>query len=288
MTRDQFVRNALDAKAGNVWLDPGPRAIIVISGSDRERFLNGQLTAKITGLPPGIVHHTGITDAKGRLQGDGWVHHDGEVFFVDVPLMLGCSILERLQRYIIADDVHLQDQTSKWRIFHRLGEHPDKTPTKQVRSSRYGEAGYDLWFPAQEAPSPVLALPEVTEAFRIAAGFPAWEVDMNASHLAPEALPSSSMSADKGCYIGQEVISRIRSVGRVNKRLFRLVCEHESWTPPPLPCVWEHKGQTIATLTSAARAIDAGWQVLAWVPRDIAEKGPFLPNPFESWKLCAL
>jgi folate-binding protein YgfZ len=131
----------------------------------------------------------------------------------------------RLTRYLIADDVEVSVLTGKWSLVHFTGT-PSPAPAGVVvrESARFNRAGTDWWIPAGIE----IGMPEgfpllegdSLEAFRITNGIPAWGRELIEGMLPPEAgLDATDISYRKGCYIGQEVISRIKSAGKVNRRL---------------------------------------------------------------------
>ena len=98
-------------------------------------------------------------------------------------------------------------------------------------SARFREAGLDLWIPSSSSWKPNSSPLTDWEPLRIARGLPLWGIDVDATTLPPEAgFESDAISSTKGCYIGQEVISRLRSVGHVNRHL----CILGSTNPPKL------------------------------------------------------
>jgi folate-binding protein YgfZ len=148
--------------------------------------------------------------------------------WVEAPFESADALLQRLTRYLIADDVEVADLTGNFRLLHFIG--PSLAPPAGViirETRRFGVPGTDWWFPAgSEA-----IIPEGTnclegdalEDFRIRHGVPRWGRELVEGLLPPEAgLDATDISYCKGCYIGQEVISRIKHAGKVNKRLVKL------------------------------------------------------------------
>lgn len=95
-----------------------------------------------------------------------------------------------------------------------------------IRNPRYGLAGWDLWVPPGSGPltgsaAAAQVADEMIELIRTEHGLARWGVDMDDSNLPPEALmpEERAISYTKGCYVGQEIIARLKSVGQVNKRL---------------------------------------------------------------------
>ncbi|MGI9241701.1 MAG: YgfZ/GcvT domain-containing protein, partial [Verrucomicrobiales bacterium] len=140
-------------------------------------------------------------------------------------------------------------------------------------SERFCQPGFDLLLPAA-TPLPDgldLLSTEAAEALRIRNGVPMWGRELTPDTLPAEAgLDASAIDFHKGCYIGQEVISRIKSVGRVNRKLARLRAVGE--IPPGeelCPGMRLIDGETqVGTLTSVA-----GSEALGFVKRDHDQPG---------------
>jgi len=168
-------------------VDLGSRpSVLEFSGPDAVRFLNGQITQDVRKvMGTGAVLPSCVTNAKGKLQFRIGIAESKE----GGSVLIFCRSEEaedleaRLTRYLIADDVEVFD-----------------------KSAEISAADFDLT--------------EIDESARIAAGIPKWGAELMAGMLPPEAgLDESDISYHKGCYIGQEVISRIKSAGKVNRIL---------------------------------------------------------------------
>lgn len=215
-------------------VDLGTPALLEFRGPDAVRFLNGQLTQdvrKVVGS--GICLPACVTDAKGKLQFRVFIMESGDgALWVAGPKGRGEDLEARLTRYLIADDVEVADLSGKYTLLHLIGPDTEAPAGALARKSAgYGVPGWDWWFPAGEEILPEGAVPlggDELEAFRIRNGVPEWGVELTEGMLPPEAaLEASDISYQKGCYIGQEVISRIKSAGKVNKRLTRFAFDEE-------------------------------------------------------------
>jgi folate-binding protein YgfZ len=205
-------------------------ALLEFKGPDAVRFLNGQLTQDVRRIAGGeLTLPSCVTDAKGKLQFHVWITEGPHgVLWVEGPEGTAEALEARLTRYLIADDVEALDLTGSYRLVHFIGSVPGVPEGVIAReSSRYGVRGTDWWIPHDQdldlpSEASLLAGDEL-EAFRIAKGVPLWGRELVEGILPPEAgLDATDISYQKGCYIGQEVISRIKSAGKVNKRLVRL------------------------------------------------------------------
>jgi folate-binding protein YgfZ len=209
-------------------IDLGKPTLLEFRGPDAARFLNGQLTQDVrlvAGAKAALP--SCVTDAKGRLQFRVWIMESGDgAFLVSCPAEFSGGLETRLTRYLIADDVEVSDRTGQWSLVHVTGEVPPPARVEARTCGRYGVAGTDWWLPSgtvADIPRDVAKLEgDALEAFRIANGVPAWGRELTEGLLPPEAgLDATDISYQKGCYIGQEVISRIKSAGRINRRLVR-------------------------------------------------------------------
>ncbi len=225
--------------------DLGTRTLLEFRGPDATRFVNGQITQdvrKVEGRK--ISLPSCVTDAKGRLQFRIMITEGpAGSLWIEGPEDRAEELEARLTRYLIADEVEVSDLTGNYRLIHLLDPLP-KTPRDVISrsSNRYGVGGTDWWMPCCSSQS--LTLPTGTvhlgdaklESLRIINGIPAWGSELVEGMLPPEAaLEDTDISYNKGCYIGQEVISRIKSAGKVNKRLTRFIFDAEiSILPGPL------------------------------------------------------
>jgi folate-binding protein YgfZ len=230
-------------------LDLTERAKFKITGEDRVRFLNGQLTNDILGLKPGRTRYACALTAKGKLCADLYVTSTAEALYLDTALILQSSLLTRLERYVIADDVVIEDLTDEFGLLHFLNQNVEELVKDRVapervfaslskgftavfasESNRFTSAGVDLWFPRStrswilETLKEEPLTSEAAENLRIERGIAAWGNELSENVIPNEAdLQERAISYTKGCYLGQEVISRIKSIGHVNRLLRGLV-----------------------------------------------------------------
>jgi tRNA-modifying protein YgfZ len=196
------------------------RARFRLTGADRVRYLNGQCTNDIRQASSEKTLYALITDHKARIAADIFVHAEGESLIVDAESHLREVLAARLERYIIADDVTLTDESDDWRLYHVTGD--ARQGLEGITSSRLGEPGLDVWCSVNEAQ--LEATEHDFEVQRILAGIPRHPSELNEEVFPADAgLEERAVSFTKGCYIGQEVISRIQSTGKHPKELIRLV-----------------------------------------------------------------
>jgi len=211
----------------------GQPAIFEFGGPDAVRFLNGQVTQDVRLVAGGRLSLPScITDAKGRLQFRVAVMASPDLkgLWVVGEADQADALEARLTRYLIADDVDTKALFGKYSLYHLIPP-PHAVPVGVValESQRFGEIGMD-WFAAENASVDMdvdlkMLEGEALEHFRISRRVPKWGAELHEGILPPEAgLDRTDISYAKGCYIGQEVISRIKSAGKVNRQLaaFRL------------------------------------------------------------------
>ena len=151
--------------------------------------------------------------------------------------------MARLNKYLIADDVTLTDVSDDYFINHVLEEL--KGPRCSV-ANRFGVSGTDI-FDDQEAD----LSPGTFETLRIVNGVPKWPNELFPGLLPPEAgLDETSVSYQKGCYTGQEVISRMKRAGKVNRSLVKLTL-HQPLIPAKSALIVD--GKEAGVITSVTR-----------------------------------
>lgn len=240
-----------------IFFDLSDRAKLRVRGADRLRYLQGQLTNDVRRATQTETLYAGVLTAKGRLCADVYLRavaadgvKDGGSFLLDADPTLRETLVARLERYLIADDVAIEDVTDNFALIHGFdgsGEEgfetiaaattPDETlPSSatlvRARANRFGRPGWDVFCAADTLGTLKDALRRAgwreglageAETRRIAAGVPRWGAELDGDTLPPEAgLEATAISYDKGCYVGQETISRLKSLGHVNRHLRRL------------------------------------------------------------------
>lgn len=231
------------------------RSLFRVTGPDAARYLNGQLTNDVAALAPGTSLAACITNHKGKLDAAPvYVHRlagPTDTFLLDAPPGLRGPLLARIDRYLIADDCTLEDVSDAFAVLHSLAPTDAPAGTLHTATSiRFSNTGCDHIVPATTGFPPA---PASFELSRVRTGIPAWGAELTADTLPPEAgLDSFAISYNKGCYIGQEVISRIRSVGRVNRRLHHLLDATAEIHPGTTLAKQSTPEKTAGTVTSVA------------------------------------
>jgi folate-binding protein YgfZ len=248
--------------------DLGHRAFVRITGEDRIRWCNGMVTNTIVGLEEGSGNYSFLLNAQGRILGDADIHRFPGYLLLQTDRSQLAAILAHLDHFIIMDDVELQPLDASMTaigvagpaaptILTQLGFTPPQPNAATPKT--WQEPGgfispdvvifhahsplvpkYEILLPAAAAPALRDALraagaapagPAALEALRILEATPLYGVDITDRHLPQETAQSRALNFSKGCYLGQEIVERIRSRATVHRtfRQFTLAA-----TPPPL------------------------------------------------------
>jgi tRNA-modifying protein YgfZ len=270
------------------FFDLSARVKLRVTGGDAFRFLNGQITNNLAKASGSAAIQASILNAKGKLSAHVFVSRENDqAFLVDAEPELREELPLRLDRYVIADDVQIEDVS--FSIFHFLGELP---PTfagslRTIAANRFGSVGWDVWFGSERAPDIRRELAddftfcddECAEVLRIERGIPRWGRELTGEIIPVEAnLEESSIDYAKGCYIGQEVVSRMKMSGQRNKSLCGLVLLSGTALSPGTRLTSESDpGKDAGWITSATRSERFGKEIaLGYVKRGYNTAGTHL------------
>ncbi len=285
------------------FLDLSGRTKLRVTGNDRLRFLNGQITNDARKAGEAMAVEACVLNAKGKMSAHIFVSAAPECFWIDAHPELREALPARLGRYVIADDVQIEDVTDRWSIFHFLSRtEPDLGDCRIVSARRFAEPGWDIWTDAarhddisqQLSATFDLVDSAAAEIMRIEQGIPRWGRELTDEIIPIEAnLEERTVDYEKGCYIGQEVISRIKMSGQTNKRLCGLI----SLDNIPLQAGMRlastaEKGKEVGWITSAMRSEEIEKEIaLGYVKRGFNDPGVKLaaaPKAFGGGGLDAL
>ncbi|MBI4526231.1 MAG: aminomethyl transferase family protein [Deltaproteobacteria bacterium] len=255
------LREYRSVRSGVGILDLCDRGLLRFEGPDRVSYLQGMVSNDLKSLSPGQGVYAAILDIQGKVLADTRIFSASDYFLLDLREPLKDKIVSHLNRYLIADEVEIADLTGEYGIVSLQGGKAgpsvkelfphDQIPEKEldhcalepggaelrlIRCSHTGEEGYDLLLRVKDLESVVADIERVGKAFsldwvgleaqdilRIEAGIPVYGVDIDDGTLLLETGLDRLVSFQKGCYLGQEVVERIRSRGHVNKRLSGLI-----------------------------------------------------------------
>jgi tRNA-modifying protein YgfZ len=267
-------------KAGQaIFFNLSGRARFRVSGTDRLRFLNGQTTNDLRKASETSAIEACVLNAKGKIDAHVFISVAGESFFIDANPALRGTLKDRLERYVIADDVQIEDITDEFSLFHVLAEQPPALECgRTVSVRRFAGSGWDIWVEAKEHDTLLLRLSselkgcdsDAAEIMRIEQGIPRWGRELTNEIIPIEAnLEQRTIDYQKGCYIGQEVISRIKMSGQTNKRLCGLISLDDVPLQPTMKLIpVREPGKEVGWITSAARSESIGKEIaLGYVKR---------------------
>jgi folate-binding protein YgfZ len=208
-----------------------PAAILDVEGFDRVVFLQGQLTQDVARMAVGQTLPVAGLNARGKLLYLGRVHALSDRLRLLLSSSCRLSTLEHLRKYAVFQKVSVADRSEE---LVRIGVYGPGAaclgPIPEEATVLPGEAEF-----AAEIVAPSGALPalegwlsrrgsaavssEIAEALRVEAGRPRFGQDADASHVPDEVGLGEAISTTKGCYVGQEIVARMRTYGRMNRRL---------------------------------------------------------------------
>ena len=260
-----------------------PAAVLLVIGADAAAFLQGQFTQELRQGGERAVRYGLWLNHKGKVLADSFaLRETAERWWLVSYFSRAAVIKERLESYIIADDVNVEDMSAGWKglvvtgsgaelwLGSRFGKVPSpgafENGTGVVFHGRRGVPAFEWLVPADVGP-PVqgvgLGTAEDLERWRIENAVPAVGRDLGAGDLPNEAgLDADAVSYTKGCYLGQEVMARLKSMGQVRRGLIRV---HGSGAAPSvLPAALYVGEKRVGELRSAID-VDAGFIGLAMV-----------------------
>jgi folate-binding protein YgfZ len=293
---------SLRAKAA--WIDLSGRGTIRVTGEDRARLIHAMCTNQILDLGPGDGVYTFFLNAQGRILADAYVFNLDQTLLLDTEPETAARLREHLDKYIIADDAALEDETAQWA---KIGlEGPEAleagaqlgipVPPKRYRLQTFdsggfvanvasaGAQGLRIFLPCQEKAALVERLanagipeanPSEARVVRLELGKPRYGEDITERYLVQETGQQDAVHSNKGCYLGQEIVERVRSRGQVHRVLSPVRIRANQ--PPPAGTKLVVDGKDAAEITSAAYSPALGETVaLAYVRMEAVQHRPEL------------
>jgi len=248
-------------------LDLGDRRVISVTGDDAHEWLQGQLTNDCDGKRSGDSVYGFILTLKGRVLADTWAFFHDDGVWLDVPDSQAEAVMERLDRYIIMEDVDLELEADlRWMTAQ--GPKAERVVDSSWPADRLGVGGRQWLVAAAELNA------ELERANRAAMQLDGGWVSLDAWEFAhvvwgrplfgrdfgewtyPQetGLTKAAVSFNKGCYIGQETVVMLENRGKAPKVLWRWRIDSDEAPEPKTPI--ERDGGTVGEITSAVSTGD--------------------------------
>lgn len=274
------VRNAVG------FLDLCERGKIEVTGADRVTFFHSMISNDVVELPEWAGRYGTFLTATGKIVSDFFYYKFPDTIVIDVASRLLTKTLETLEKYIVMDEVYLKDISSESAHFSVQGPEAldlveelfERAPSQQyavqeatwqkailwlIRKEELANSGFEMILPREIASSlksailekgRPLGLLEISQEahniLRMEAGIPWYGVDMDEKRYPMEARLERAISLTKGCYIGQEVVSKATHIGGVNNLLMGLKMKGDC-LPDKDAKVMNEEGKQIGSVTSA-------------------------------------
>ena len=291
------------------WYSPLPEmGILAVSGKDAAKFLQGQATCDILGLPPGQTSLGALCTAKGRAIAVFRVLRAEDKIYLLLPTEILETVKKRLRMYILRDDVKIDDETWGWTIFGLFGEKSAEAlqilglPLLTQENEAEGQESFYTQFYAIRIPDAsnprfltlvdaektagMCRFLDVHGLFRcgpsrwtledIRAGLPSISA-ATVEEFVPQMLNLDlvgGISFKKGCYTGQEIMARAHYLGSLKRRMVRLTGIGE-----PIPKAGDslqaegHDGPSPGMSVCSAPDEEGGFELLAVVSTSLLEGG---------------
>jgi len=288
------------------------RALLEVGGRDRVDWLHNLLTNDIKALSPGRGCYSFALDSRGRILMDLNVLADEEVIRIDIDRSLVPKALAHFDRYTFSEDVTIHDASDETDRLFLLGAGLEQLseaigirdalgceplgvtlmslhgiPVRAVRHGTFGLPALELHVPAERAADGWMFLTKAGESvglrpigwrtmrtLRIEAGVPVYGRDIDESVLPAETNQlERAVSFTKGCYIGQEIVARMKTHGSVARRMVGLRLMDAPLEMPHDKLLLA-EGKAVGRLTSACESPAVGGPIaLAYLSAKWATAG---------------
>ena len=241
---------------GAAWIDLSARGRIVVRGRDRARLLHAITSNEIKKMTPGAGCYAFLLSPQGRIQADLNLFCFEDRFLIDTEPEVRENVYRHIKRYIIADQVELEDvgqQTGAIGLegpgaaavlaslpapipgadySHLAWDLAGNSAGATIASvTTTGQPGFRIFCAAENVADTIRRLEsagakpaagEEVRLVRIENGKPRYGEDIRETSLVQETQQMHGVSFTKGCYLGQEIVERVRAQGHVNKKLMRV------------------------------------------------------------------
>jgi folate-binding protein YgfZ len=282
------------------------RGRINVSGKDRVRWLHNMVTNNVRDLPVNRGNYNFVLNAQGRILGDMYIYNRGESFALETDASQVQTLINAMKRFIIMDKVELMEigadsvavgicgpkveSVLSNAGVNANGMQPlevrdvgtDDVAATLVRGPEQRPGWFEFWLDPNKAQElwnllvkagakPVGA--EALEKWRVLQGIPNYGQDIRDRDLPQETEQTQALNFTKGCYIGQEIVERIRSRGQVHRKFTGFMFGDHV----PALRKYESEGRALAEITSIAKVATAAGPKnigLGYVRREALAAGP--------------
>ena len=261
-------------------IDLSSRGRIRVHGSEATMFLNGLITNDVKTLAENRWMSAAFPTVQGRLIGAVRVVRGKDSFFIDTDAESHEAVLKTISRFTLAGDFHVSDVTAETSLLSIQGKRAAEVvgkvfetsvselprngaielPVTIIRATHTAEDGFDILVNSDQAAQVREALinagaqpvsDDTFEVLRIEAGIARYGLDMDETNIVTETNLDDAVSYTKGCYVGQEIIVRIKHRGHVAKKLTGLRVETDRSIEPGA-VIKSSDGTEIGKVTSTA------------------------------------
>ena len=283
--------------------DRTDRGLLILHGADRRTWLHNLVTNAVSTLSEHDGNYAFAVDMRGRVQFDLNLWNLPEQLWLDLDQNVIEAAIAHLERYLITEDVHIENATTTFarlagcgpaakEIAARIGvgnfvalpslaiRPTDDEHAWLVRHDFAGGPGFELIIPAKDKQAwwerlvtlgaTPAGLPTL-DVLRIEAGIPRLGRDIDDTVLPPETGQiERGISYHKGCYLGQEILERMRARGALARRLVRLSTADAS--DLTIPAMLEQAGGEVGRITSLVRhPVEPRWIGLGYLKTRVTD-----------------
>lgn len=222
--------------------------LMKLTGGDRVSWLQGMVTNDVARLKSGSGCYAAHLTPQGKIVAPMQILLDDDALWLSVERSAIPALVAAFDKLLIMEDVQVANVSDEYSVLGLLGPgaseslaawlgeplNLDKRYSHRTLENRrfvLSELGYDIWVPRAQADDVVRSIVQTGataidhgtwDVLRTEAGIPVYGVDIDENTLMPE-LGEAGISYDKGCYIGQEVVAKVKYIGHVNRRFVGLV-----------------------------------------------------------------
>lgn len=212
-----------ELRTSQAWIDLSDWGKIKVTGEDRARLLHAMSTNNVQDMAPGDSIYAFFLNAQGRILSDAWIVCRPEDFILITQPETRQRVLEHLDQFIIADDAYVEDVTEQFALLSVEGP---QAPAPHLPITFTGHPGGATLVPVAEKAAFLESLAGIPRAdaeaariVRLETAKPRYGDEITERFLVQETGQLQAVHFSKGCYLGQEIVERVRSRGQVHRHL---------------------------------------------------------------------